>query len=345
MNKVQFDTQDLMKSLRSNGFNSAGEFAKAVETIATNTFDPETRSIFSPENLDHIIKLIIPKDTPLRNRLPRTPGLGQATAWERLTSKLHVNSGGVAGIGTNTSIAFADGGEPNETEQTFVVESQAYKLLGRKIQVGGLAIAASRTNPGGNQFEQRRRHKIIEVMLGEEELLIGGDATVNPLEFDGLGKQILTNSGVRSLLTVSGLNEDIANTVYKEGGSPTMILANARQTQGLSDELQGTGSIQRIVIDDQGQAIGGLRVTKMVNAVDGGLIDILTSRYVADQGFLLQERDVSGEAVIDVSVLIPMSQIDVPTTTFATTSFVVEAEALRVMAEPWQFKFTGQALT
>ena len=340
---MKLDTKELMKALNANGFNNAGDFAKAVETIATSTFDPDTRSIWSPENLDQIVKLIVPQATPLRNRLGRVPGMGQATAWERLTSKLHVRSGGNAGIGTNTSIAFADGGEPNETTQTFVVESQAYKLLGRKIQVGGLAIAASKQRPGGDQFEQRRRHKVLEVMLGEEELLIGGDATLNTLEFDGIDKQVTTNSGVRSLRTVSGINLDIANTIYKEGGSPTLLLANARNTKSLSDELQGTGTIQRIVLDDQGNAVGGMRVSKMVNAIDGTTFDIITSRYTADQAFLLDERSETGENYIEVDELIPLSQIDVPTTTFASTAFVLEALCIKVMAEPYQFKWTGTA--
>lgn len=344
MNKVALDSQALMKAVQANGFADVGAFAKAVETIATNTFDPETRSIWSPENLDQIVKLIIPKDTPLRNRFGRVPGMGQATAWERLTSKLHVTSGGAAGIGTNTAIEFADGTAPNETAQSFVVESAAYKLLGRKIQVGGLAIAASNQRPGGNQFEQRRRHKVVEVMLGEEELIIGGDKTVNPLQFDGLTKQITTNSGVRSLLTVSGVNTDIANTVYKEGGSPSLLIGNARVMKSLSDELQGTGTIQRVVVDDQGNATGGLKVSKMVNAVDGTTMDLVTSRYVADNAFLIQENDVTGESVIEMDELIPLSQIDVPTTVFASTAFVVEAVALKVMAEPWQFKYTGTAL-
>jgi hypothetical protein len=342
MNKL--DTMELVKALQANGFNDAGEFAKAVETIATNTFSPDSRSVFSPENLEEEVKLTVPKATPLWNRVPRIQGIGEATAWKRLTSKLHSRSGGMAGNGTNTSIAFADGGSPGETTQSYTVTSAAYKLYGRKIQVGGLAIAASRNMQGGNVFEQRRRTKLVETMIGVEELYIGGDATNNSQEFDGLGAQITTNSGVRTLLTVSGVNQDIAQTLYKEGGSPTLLLANARQTKSLSDELQGTGSIQRVVVDDQGNAIGGLRVSKMVNAIDGTLIDIVTSRYTADQAFLLTERDESGLVHIDFSELIPLSQIDVPTTTFASTAFVVGAGALRVIAEPYQYKYTGTAL-
>ena len=91
---------------------------KAAETIATSTFSPEDRSVFSPENLDEQIKILVPTSTPLRNRIPRKPGKGQATAWKRLTSSLQ--SGNVEGgaQGTGTSINFADAGEPNENVQS-----------------------------------------------------------------------------------------------------------------------------------------------------------------------------------------------------------------------------------
>lgn len=336
---------DLYKALGANPSETIEAIQKAAELITTNTFSPDSRSVFSPENLEAEVKLTVPKETPLRNRFPRVAGLGEATAWKRLTSKLHSRSGGVAGIGTNTSIAFADAGAPNETNQTFVVTSEAYKLLGRKIEVGGLAIASSRGEARDDVFTQRLRHKLVEVMIGEEELIIGGDKTNNTLEFDGLSAQITTNSGVRSLLSVSGVNNDIANTIFKEGGSPTAIVANARNTKALADELQGTGSIQRIMVDNQGNGIGGVRLAKMVNSIDGSLIDVITSRYVANQAFLLDEVSSGGERWIDISELIPMSRVDVPSSNFSTIAFVLEAMTLRVIGEPYQFKYTGLALS
>lgn len=336
-------TEQLSKALMDGGVQTLSEFAKAAETIATNTFSPASRSIFSPENLEAEVKLLVPMDTPMRNRLPRVQGLGEATAWKKLTSKLHHRSGGAAGIGTNTSIAFADAGAPNETTQTFVVTSEAYKLLGRKVELGGLAIAASRGESREDVYQQRQRHKLVELMIGEEELIIGGDKTANTLEFDGLSAQITTNSGLRSLLSVSGMNADI-ETIFREGSMPTMLLCNSRQSRALADELQGSGSIQRIMVDNQGNGIGGMRLAKFVNSIDGSLIDIVTSRYVADQAFLLSERSSSGEVWIDMSDLIPVSRVDVPSSNFSSISFVLEATTLRVIGEPFQYKYTGLAI-
>lgn len=337
-------TEDLAKILGSDPSATMQEIAKAAETISTNTFSPDSRSVFSPENLEAEVKLTVPSDTPLRNRFPRSRGMGEASAWKRLTSKLHSVSGGAAGVGTNTDISFADAGAPNETTQTFTVTSAAYKLLGRKIELGGLAIAASNGEARENVWSQRRRHKMVELMVGEEELIIGGSSSNSTTQFDGLGVQITTNSGVRSLLTVSGINADI-ETIFKEGGSPTLLVANARNTRALSDELQGTGSIQRIIVDNQGNGIGGVRLAKMVNSIDGSLIDVVTSRYTANQGFLLDERSSSGEVWIDMQDLIPMSQVDVPSSNFSRISFVLEATVLRVIGEPYQYKYTGVALS
>jgi hypothetical protein len=39
------------------------------------------------------------------------------------------------------------------------------------------------------------------------------------------------------------------------------------------------GSIQRIVVDNQGAGVGGVHLSKIVNAVDGSMIDVIASRY------------------------------------------------------------------
>ena len=148
--------------------NYANEVKKAAEIKTTYTFSPDDRSVFSPENLEAEIKLMVPTTTPLRNRFPRTVGLGEASAWKKLTSKLHSGTG-AAGVGTNTAIVFADAGAPNETTQTYSVVSAPYKLLGRKVEVGGLALAASKGGTPEDMFEHRKRIKMFETMLGEEE--------------------------------------------------------------------------------------------------------------------------------------------------------------------------------
>lgn len=322
---------------------------KAAETLATSTFAPPTRSVFAPENITEDIKLLVPKDTPIRNRTPRVQGYGQAAVFKKLTSRLHSNTG-AGGVGTNTAIAFADAGAPNETSQTYSTVAYPFKLLGRKVEVGGLAIAATANqlgdNPvtgGANMLDSRERTKAVEVMLGEEELLIGGDVDTSALQFDGLGKQITTNSGNAALLTASGIGS-FCNTVYLAGGDPSVLYANARQNRAVADNLEWTGSIQRAFIDNTGNVTAGYRVNNVINPVTGTVIDLEVSRYVGGDAYLLQEKSISGENWVQVEELIPMSRVEVPSANFSSIRFVLEALVLEVIGEPFQMKIGGLAI-
>jgi len=333
-------TNDVLKNLE----DIKDLIAKAAETTATYTFSPATRSIFSPENLDEEIKLLVPLDTPLRNRIPRKMGKGQATAWKKMTSALNAGVG-TSPVGTNSAIAFADAGTPNETAQTYSTVTETYKLLGRKLEVGGLALAASRGRDGEPDMQKsRERIKMYEVMLGEEELLIAGDSATRTNEFSGLNKQITTNSGSVTFITASGVG-NWCRTLYGYGADPTLLLASARQLQALADDMERSGTIMRSVVTqgEQNGVVGGLALAKIVNPVTQGLIDVKPSRFVGFGGLLLTERSPAGEVWIEAEELIPMSRVDVPSTSFSYVSFIIEALALKVIGEPYQLKFNTGA--
>jgi len=306
---------------------------KAAVTVDTYTFSPSTRSIFVAENLDPVVKLIVPTATPIRSLLPRRTGSGQATAWKVLTSKLDPS-------GTGQSIAFRDGGTPNETTHTFEVKTAAYKLLGRKVSVGLMHIAASKDHLPVE--EELVRIKTLEVMLGEEYLIINGDSEANPDEFDGLLKQIVTHSGTveDGLLTASKIAE-FDEEIFNDGGGATHLFLNARQSRALADELQGTGSIQRIIVSDQSAAVANLRVAALVSPVTGKTIQLVTSRYMGQWAVLGQIKTDAGENCVEMEDLIPLIKLDVPSTSFSKDSFVVEATVLKVIYEPWFYKIGG----
>lgn len=326
---------DLQKALSNPQIMAqvAEAIQKAAVTNATYEFSPDTRSIFNAENLDPVIKLIIPTATPVRNIFPRVPGSGQAAAWKKLTSKLDPAAGS-----TGTSPFFADAGSPSETTQVYVVTSAAYKLIGRKVEIGLQAVASSKT--GLPQEDAQVKIKTLEVMLGEEWAIMNGDSNADANAFDGLAKQITTNSGTASFLTASGINV-FAKTLYDLGGGATHLILNSRQNNALADELQASGSIQRIIVSDQGGAIGNVRVTEIVDSNTGGLIKLVTSRYSNSFAYLLSVKSPAGENWIEMDDLIPMIKLDVPNTAFAITRFVVESTVLKVIAEPYQYKIGG----
>lgn len=321
--------------------------AKSAETNATYTFSPDTRSIFAPENLDEKIKYLVPIDTPLRNRIPRGRGMGQAAAWKKMTSAIHSGMHPSVNVanGTKTAVTFADAAAPGETAQTYSMASAAYKLLGRKLEVGGLALASSKGRAGEPDMQtSRERIKMYEVMLGEEEMIIAGSSVADANAFDGLYKTITTNSGAYTFVTASGVGT-MSRALFAYGAEPTLLVASARQLQALADDLEKAGSIQRVVIANgqQSGVTGGLSLSKVVNPVTGSLIDVKPSRFVGYGGLLLTEKSPAGEVWFEMEDLIPMSRVDVPSTTFSYVSFILEATVLKLIAEPYQYVFTTGA--
>lgn len=311
--------------------------AKAV-TNTTYTMSPPSRSIYSPENLDPTIKHVVPMVAPVRQILPRTQGFGQVATWRKLTSRLDPQAGG-----TGVRLGFADASTPTTTTQTYSLATAAYKNIGRDVEIGRQAIASNRNS----NLEDIRAHeemiKATEVILGEEDIILNGDTSVTSTEFDGFAKSFTTNSGTMALATASGIGVG-ARTLHGQGvENPTHFVSNARQMQALADDLQGSGSIQRIVVDDQGAAVGGVHLTKIVNPVTGNLITTVTSRYSGGWSYLLTVTDVTGQNWLEMEDLEALSVYDVPTSNHSVQSRVYETTVLKVIAENYQFKWGGAA--
>ena len=316
-----------------------GDVINKAVTNSTYSMSPPSRSIYSPENLDPTIKHVVPMKAPVRNILPRSKGYGQVATWRKLTSRLDPQAGG-----TGTRAGFADAGQPAQTNQTYVLATAPYKNLGRDVELGRQALASNR---GGN-LEDMRQHeefiKTVEVILDEEDTILNGDVAVTALEFDGLAKSITTNSGTAGYVTSSGIGA-YSQTLYGAGADmPTHFVASPRQNRALADELTGAGSIQRIVMNDQGAATGGVSLSKIVNPVSGNLIEFVVSRYAGAYAYLLTVTDPTGQNWLEMEDLEPLSVYDVPTANHSIVSRVYETTVLKVIAENYQYKIGGLSL-
>ncbi len=312
---------------------------KAV-TNSTYAMSPPSRSIYAPENLDPTIKHVVPMLAPIRNILPRSKGFGQVATWRKLTSRLDPQAGG-----TGVRLGFADAGQPNQTTQTYTLATAPYKNIGRDVEIGRQALASNK----GGALEDMRAHeemiKATEVILGEEDILLNGDVSVTSTEFDGFAKSFTTNSGTAGYITTSGVGV-AARALHGQGvEQPTHFVASARQMQALADDLQGAGSIQRIVVDNQGAAVGGVHLAKIVNPVTGNLITTIASRYSGAWGYLLTVTDITGQNWLEVEDLEGLSVYDVPTANHSIQSRVYETSVLKVIAENFQYKWGGLSLT
>jgi len=316
----------------------AQEAVQKAVTSSTYTMDPPVRSIYAPENIDAMIKPLVPMTAPVRGILPRSQGFGQAAGWKKLTSRLDPQAGG-----TGTRLGFADASTPTTTTQTYVLTTASYKNIGRDVEIGRQQIAANR----GSNLEDVQDHEIkiksLEVILGEEDIILNGDVSTQSLEFDGFAKSFTTNSGTASLLTSSGIGV-YARTLYGVGAeNPSHLVCNARQQQGLADDLQGSGSIQRIVVDNSGDAVGGVRLTRVVNPITGNLIELVTSRYCGAWAYLLTVRSVAGENWLEMEDLESLSVYDVPTSNHSVQTRVYETTVLKTIGEIYQYKVGGLA--
>ena len=318
------------------------QISKTAATNATYTFTPATRSIFNPENLDPVVKLMVPTATPIRNLFPRSKGYGQATAFKRLTTQLSPTTtiSGTTVTGTGQSGFFADGGTPNSTTQTYDVVTLPYKNIGRDVEVGRQAIASSR----GYQDirDELIRIKTLEVMLAEEDAILNG--SVSATDFDGLGNSITTNiNSSCNLLTISGIGAAMTASYWAYGAVADTLILNPYQQRVLTDDLQGTGSIQRIVVDNQGAGVGGVHVAKIVHPITGTLIDVIPSRYAGTRAFALDIKSDAGEPWIEMEDLEGLSVYEPPVSTHSVISRVYETTVLKLMGELFQLKFTGVA--
>ena len=318
---------------------------KTAVTNATYTFQPVLRSIFNPENLDPVIKLITPTAAPLRALMPRSKGYGQAASWKQMTTALSptLTISGMTVSGTGSSAFFADGGTPNSTTQTYVVVTAPYKIIGRDVEVGRMAIASSR----GYQDirDELVRIKTLEVMLGEEDAILNGAIANDAAAFNGLSASLSSNnqSVTGNLLTASGVGRYVLAPYWNYGATSDVLVCNPFQASALANDLQGTGSIQRIVVDNQGNGIGGVRLAKVVHPITGTLIDVVTSRYAGTNAFLLDMASDGGEPWLEMEDLEGISVYEPPVSTHSIISRVYETTVLKVVGEVMQVKLTGLA--
>jgi hypothetical protein len=330
------------------------DFLAKAETNATYSFSPAARNIFAPENLDPVVKTFVPIEVPMRSKMPRTRGFGQAAAWNALTSQLAPGDRGtgalpgISALGTGNPGFFADAGQPAQTTQVFTSKTAAYKNLGRDVEVGRQAIQSSMI-PGNPSVEdmmkQRRRHKVYEVMLGEEWAIFNGDSAVNSLEFDGLAKTIVTHSGNMLLLTVSGLGQQMLTPATQNGASFEYLFCNPYQAFVLANELQAAGSIQRVIVDDQGRVTLGGKAAYIVNPITGALTEIVPHRYVGPNAYLLTFKAMipggESENALEMQDLDPLSYYDVPTANHSVQGRVFESTVLINRYEVLQKIITG----
>jgi len=391
------------------------------------------------EDLEPIVKVLAPTDTPIRNLLPRKPGAGVAHQFRQA-----VSIGGGYGFSTATTSAgsssttvsvastaglrvgdyvyfataaatrqvtavnsatqftisasaswasgeqvyrladyphggsamqgfFSEGGSPDEFTPAFTNKIQAFKLLGVRGSITGLALSA-----GANFQDQlafAKTSALRNLLLMEENALLNGSSTdvkkpwgdgSNNHAFDGLLNQISVANGTPAgniqssvgALTLAHINDQLVN-VWQAGGSEPFIVVSGQEAKSLTKLAQNAGSGIYIATNPS-EAKFGLKIGWVIHPVTGEMADIVVSRFQSPGTILFGSKTGPDGTPAAEVVVLPMvgSQAnpaemiggywaqDIPATPAAPMVYgylVAVAETLCVYAPQVFAKSTGVA--
>ena len=186
MSNITDQTLDLIK--QAHGYGNNTEIQKSI-TTANN---------LAAYDLQAPAKNLYPVQTPIRNTLPRTSGIGTATNWRTVRS--------IIGSGFD-SMGWVPEGQ-RTARMSYVTQSlsASFKTLGEEDQATYEAINAGR---GFEDIRARMTMRLLQkLMLKEESAIIGGNTSV-PL--NGTGGAITTSVPV---VSASGSGATLAANTY-----------------------------------------------------------------------------------------------------------------------------------
>jgi len=300
----------------------------AQSLVEFNRSITSTQTAFpARENLEAEATQLVPRDTPVRNRLPRVPGAGTATQWRQATSlgggwDTQTNGLGdtVDQPGSTSKIRafFAESGAPADHSTVYANVSKAYKLLGTFGGVTGFAGATGASFQ--NQFQVERANQLVNCMLNEENALINGDSSssaapwgdgTQSLAFDGLLNLVTTANGTPTgqvqtsvgPLTLTHIDNQLKRLTV-QGAQGIYIVAAAQEIMSLVHLAEASGSIIRVQATADAQAPLGISVSAYIHPITGERVPILYSRFMpAGTMLFMSERTPDGKPTADVSVL------------------------------------------
>jgi hypothetical protein len=185
---------------------------------------------------------------------------------------------------------------------------------------------------------------MLNVALIEEWSIINGDSSVDPLQFDGLNKQIALNAQDCSTaaLALSDITA-VCRKIVEKGGKPQAVVVGYRELQKISDLV--LSSYYRLFQAGAGTMAdvpSGVSVSRWLSPF--GLVDIIGSRYITPVGedelsfaLVIDDKTVleDGNAVQMVD-LMPLSAIDLALMQSAYRTLIAEFTVLQLTCEAFQ---------
>lgn len=304
------------------------------------------------EDLSPVLALMVPTETPVRNRLARIPGNGNAHSWYQQVPQ--ADTDGSLFFGTAPSgAAFAAGQLPTKKASKYQRVSAPYVQLGDSVNVTFFDYFA------GKSYIDILQHEVDVAMMNsalvEEWMILNGDSSVNPLFFDGLLKQVNTN-----IVDAGGQQLKLSNIAsaqqkaYDLGGQTRMNVMSTRMKRKVNDLVVSTyfGIRQMSSVAGASNFEGGLNIGSWDFGY--GQTDLIQSRFMQPgagtsggntETILCLDESTNGKDgnAIEMVDLLPMSLFDLALVSSSYQKLVMEITVLKLTSPNFQGRVTNLA--
>lgn len=254
--------QTLSKSVSADVLENIGQaMGFTADVVKDLTLTSPLSTGYVAYDLEAPAKLLTPRITPLRNRIPRGRGVGTAHRYKRITGHTGTGTGGVGNI------------RPGLTDSTTTTFGSINFIRGSKISYAGdeasvpyLQFGLSSSVPFSAQFSGQgfqdiratdRSALLWSSLLMEERLLLGGRGTA---------------SGFAGALGTPG--------------TPTLAVRNAGTGETGNTANIATLYVYVTAITSFGETVAGTANTTGMSAATGKVVDVtLTTPVAGAQGY------------------------------------------------------------
>lgn len=267
--------QDLAKSVTPDVLESIGTaMGFTADVVKDLTLTSPLSTGYVAYDLEAPAKLLTPRLTPLRNRIPRGKGMGTAHRYKRITGHTGTGTGGVGNI------------RPGLTDATTTTFGSINFIRGAKISYAGdeasvpyLQFGLSSSVPFSAQFSGQgfqdiratdRAALLWSSLLMEERLLLGGRGTA---------------SGFAGALSTPG--------------TPTLTVRAATASETGNSANIANFYVYVTAITAFGETVAGTATTAGMAALTGQVVDVrLTTPVAGAQGYRVYAGTVNAAASV-----------------------------------------------
>ncbi len=306
------------------------------------------------EDLQAQMALMVPLDTPLRNRFNRIKGEGGAHDWFQLVPTVYAQ-GSFIGAGPGQGF-FAPGGLPTLVLPSYNRLSAPYKIVGDIISVTFFDQAAGRTYDDirANQMQT----KMLNAALLEEWCILNGNATTAPLQFDGLDVLVTNTLDYNTPASYAEIAAPV--TAFQLQEYITLACQRISNNGGLARcvvyPYPVHTAIQNVILQNMARINMGAAA---FTAASGGLslksydfgwgeIDLIRSRYMpstsyGDTIFVLDDQtsdpvNIPNGNIVQLVDLEAMNSVDLGLIATSWQTVVYETTVLMVSCPNFQYK-------